>query len=108
MTNTHKCVLENRFKFVHADLKIISLRYYVFPPYSTVICCVYVSADSYFSVHIRPSMEAHELLRIVSLKMDKAEEDMVLAVVSHSGGTHTTTGNVVSLWKSPFPPGKKL
>lgn len=32
-------------------------------------------------------MEAHELLRIVGLKMDRSEEDMVLAVVSHTGGT---------------------
>uniref|UniRef100_A0A3Q3LLR0 Rap guanine nucleotide exchange factor 5 n=1 Tax=Mastacembelus armatus TaxID=205130 RepID=A0A3Q3LLR0_9TELE len=50
-----------------------------------VICCVYVSADSYLSVHTQPSLEAHELLRIVGLKMDRAEEDMVLAVVSHTG-----------------------
>lgn len=56
-----------------------------------VICCVYVSADSYLSVHTHPSMEAHELLRIVGLKMDRAEEDMVLAVMSHTGGTHTNT-----------------
>ncbi|XP_008299456.1 rap guanine nucleotide exchange factor 5 [Stegastes partitus] len=57
------------------------------PPNETreVICCVYVSADSYLSVHTHPSLEAHELLRIVGLKMDKAEEDMVLAVVSHTG-----------------------
>uniref|UniRef100_A0A3B4ZKU1 Rap guanine nucleotide exchange factor (GEF) 5a n=1 Tax=Stegastes partitus TaxID=144197 RepID=A0A3B4ZKU1_9TELE len=53
--------------------------------YFSVICCVYVSADSYLSVHTHPSLEAHELLRIVGLKMDKAEEDMVLAVVSHTG-----------------------
>lgn len=52
----------------------------------SVICCVYVSADSYLSVHTHPSLEAHELLRIVALKMDRAEEDMVLAVVSHTGG----------------------
>uniref|UniRef100_A0A3B4TW43 Rap guanine nucleotide exchange factor 5 n=1 Tax=Seriola dumerili TaxID=41447 RepID=A0A3B4TW43_SERDU len=50
-----------------------------------VICCVYVSSDSYLSVHTHPSLEAHELLRIVGLKMDRAEEDMVLAVVSHTG-----------------------
>ncbi|XP_012773762.1 rap guanine nucleotide exchange factor (GEF) 5a isoform X1 [Maylandia zebra] len=50
-----------------------------------VICCVYVSADSYLSVHTHPSLEARELLRIVALKMDRAEEDMVLAVVSHTG-----------------------
>lgn len=56
-----------------------------FPP--PVICCVYVSSDSYLSVHTHPSLEAHELLRIVSLKMDRAEEEMVLAVISHSGGT---------------------
>ncbi|KAF7661730.1 hypothetical protein LDENG_00253080 [Lucifuga dentata] len=50
-----------------------------------VICCVHVSADSYLSVHTHPLLEAHELLRIVGLKMDRAEEEMVLAVVSHTG-----------------------
>lgn len=50
-----------------------------------VLCCVYVSPDSYLSVHTHPSLEARELLRIVGLKLDKAEEDMVLAVVSHTG-----------------------
>ncbi|CAL1584536.1 unnamed protein product [Knipowitschia caucasica] len=50
-----------------------------------VICCVYVSSDSYFSVQIHPLLEAHELLRIVSSKLDRADEEMVLAVVSHSG-----------------------
>lgn len=54
-----------------------------------VICCVYVTADSYLSVHAHPSMEVHELLRIVALKMDRAEEEMVLAVMSHTGGTDT-------------------
>lgn len=48
---------------------------------------MYVSADSYLSVHTHPCLEAHELLRIVSLKMDRAEEEMVLAVMSHAGGT---------------------
>uniref|UniRef100_A0A1A8EPQ9 Rap guanine nucleotide exchange factor (GEF) 5 n=1 Tax=Nothobranchius korthausae TaxID=1143690 RepID=A0A1A8EPQ9_9TELE len=57
------------------------------PPADTreVICCVYVSVDSYLSVHTHPALEAHELQRIVSLKLDRAEEDMVLAVVSHTG-----------------------
>uniref|UniRef100_A0AAQ5YGZ8 Rap guanine nucleotide exchange factor (GEF) 5a n=1 Tax=Amphiprion ocellaris TaxID=80972 RepID=A0AAQ5YGZ8_AMPOC len=50
-----------------------------------VICCLYVSADSYLSVHTHLSLEAHELLRIVGLKMDRAEDDMVLAVVSNTG-----------------------
>ncbi|KAM4597637.1 rap guanine nucleotide exchange factor 5-like, partial [Polymixia lowei] len=50
-----------------------------------VICRVHVSADSYLSVHTHPSLEAHELLRIVGVKMDRAEEEMVLAVVSHTG-----------------------
>lgn len=46
-----------------------------------------MSADSYLSVHTHPSLEAHELLRIVSLKLDRAEEEMVLAVMSNTGGT---------------------
>ncbi|PWA15332.1 hypothetical protein CCH79_00008489 [Gambusia affinis] len=50
-----------------------------------VICCVYVSLDSYLSVHTHPALEARELLRILGLKLDRAEEDMVLAVVSHTG-----------------------
>ncbi|XP_008419993.1 rap guanine nucleotide exchange factor 5 isoform X2 [Poecilia reticulata] len=50
-----------------------------------VICCVYMSPDSYLSVHTHPALEARELLRILGLKLDKAEEDMVLAVVSHTG-----------------------
>uniref|UniRef100_A0A3Q2D0E2 Rap guanine nucleotide exchange factor (GEF) 5a n=1 Tax=Cyprinodon variegatus TaxID=28743 RepID=A0A3Q2D0E2_CYPVA len=50
-----------------------------------VICCVYVSPDSYLSVHTHPALEARELLRIVALKLDKADEDMVLAVVLHTG-----------------------
>uniref|UniRef100_A0A1A7XZ87 Rap guanine nucleotide exchange factor (GEF) 5 n=1 Tax=Iconisemion striatum TaxID=60296 RepID=A0A1A7XZ87_9TELE len=50
-----------------------------------VICCVYVSVDSYLSVHAHPNLEAHELQRIVSRKLDRTEEDMVLAVVSHTG-----------------------
>uniref|UniRef100_A0A096LQ70 Rap guanine nucleotide exchange factor 5 n=1 Tax=Poecilia formosa TaxID=48698 RepID=A0A096LQ70_POEFO len=50
-----------------------------------VICCVYVSPDSYLSVHTHAALEARELLRILGLKLDKAEEDMVLAVVSHTG-----------------------
>lgn len=56
-----------------------------------------MSTDSYLSVHTHPSLEAHELLRILSLKMDRAEEDMVLAVVSHTGGTHTNTQR--NAWK---------
>lgn len=36
-------------------------------------------------------MEAHELLRIVGQKMDRAEDDTVLAVVSQTGGELTQT-----------------
>uniref|UniRef100_A0A1A8JPI2 Rap guanine nucleotide exchange factor (GEF) 5 n=2 Tax=Nothobranchius kuhntae TaxID=321403 RepID=A0A1A8JPI2_NOTKU len=68
------------------SLKENSLQHRI-PPADTreVICCVYVSVDSYLSVHTHPALEAHELQRIVSLKLDRAEEDMVLAVVSHTG-----------------------
>lgn len=66
-----------------------------FPP--PVICCVYVSADSYLSVHTHPSLEAHELLRIVSLKMDRAEEEMVLAVMSQSGGACRELACVINM-----------
>lgn len=53
---------------------------------SPVICCVHVSADSYLSVHAHPAMEARELLRIVAVKTERGEEDMVLVVSSDTGG----------------------
>ena len=52
----------------------------------SVICHVHVSVDSYLSVHTHRMLEAHELLRIVGSKLDRSEEEMVLAVVSHTGG----------------------
>uniref|UniRef100_A0A3Q1J2L7 Rap guanine nucleotide exchange factor (GEF) 5a n=1 Tax=Anabas testudineus TaxID=64144 RepID=A0A3Q1J2L7_ANATE len=108
MKNLYRCVLEDLYEFptLEKDLKEfqkilrrrhkhtyqqLSLKENSLPLRSPqtetrdVICCVHVSADSYLSVHTHPSLEAHELLRIVGLKMDRAEEDMVLAVVSHSG-----------------------
>lgn len=81
-----KCRLVRRQSFAEALRRLFTGD--VPSPFpAPVICCVYVSADSYLSVHTHPSLEAHELLRIVSLKMDRAEEEMVLAVMSHSGGT---------------------
>ncbi|CAL8362270.1 unnamed protein product [Arctogadus glacialis] len=50
-----------------------------------VICHVHVSVDSYLSVHTHRMLEANELLRIVGSKLDRSEEEMVLAVVSHTG-----------------------
>lgn len=50
-----------------------------------VICCVYVSPDSYLSVQTHPLLEAHELLRIIGLKLDRTDEEVVLAVVSNNG-----------------------
>uniref|UniRef100_A0A8C9ZPU3 Rap guanine nucleotide exchange factor 5 n=1 Tax=Sander lucioperca TaxID=283035 RepID=A0A8C9ZPU3_SANLU len=75
MKTLYRCVLEDLYEFptLEKDLK-------EFQKLLRLICCVYVSTDSYLSVHTHPSLEAHELLRIVGLKMDKAEEDMVLAV----------------------------
>lgn len=61
---------------------------------------MYVSTDSYLSVHTHPSLEAHELLRIVGLKMDKAEEDMVLAVASQTGGTHKHTKKCMTMFSA--------
>lgn len=68
--------------------------------YLSVICCVHVSADSYLSVHTHHSLEGHELLRIVGQKMDRAEEDMVLAVASHTGGTHRLTKKCMNMFRS--------
>ncbi|XP_042361947.1 rap guanine nucleotide exchange factor 5 [Plectropomus leopardus] len=78
------------------------------PPTDTreVICCVYVSADSYLSVHTHPSLEAHELLRIVGLKMDRVEEDMVLAVVSHTGERRVLQPSDCVYSESMTPQGK--
>ncbi|XP_074542649.1 rap guanine nucleotide exchange factor 5 [Halichoeres trimaculatus] len=80
------------------------------PPTETreVICCVYVSADSYLSVHTHPSLEAHELLRIVGLKMDRAEEDMVLAVVSHTGERRVLQPSDCVYSESLTPQGKLM
>ncbi|XP_051245801.1 rap guanine nucleotide exchange factor 5 isoform X1 [Dicentrarchus labrax] len=80
------------------------------PPSETrdVICCVYVSADSYLSVHTHPSLEAHELLRIVGLKMDRAEEDMVLAVVLHTGERRVLQSSDCVYSESLTPQGKLM
>ncbi|XP_041663955.1 rap guanine nucleotide exchange factor 5-like [Cheilinus undulatus] len=80
------------------------------PPAETreVICCVYVSADSYLSVHTHPSLEAHELLRIVGLKMDRAEEDMVLTVVSHTGERRVLQPSDCVYSESLTPQGKLM
>ncbi|XP_039676725.1 rap guanine nucleotide exchange factor 5 [Perca fluviatilis] len=78
------------------------------PPTDTrdIICCVYVSADSYLSVHTHPSLEAHELLRIVGLKMDRAEEDMVLAVASQTGERRVLQPSDCVYSESMTPQGK--
>ncbi|XP_020487290.1 rap guanine nucleotide exchange factor 5 [Labrus bergylta] len=80
------------------------------PPTETreVICCVYVSADSYLSVQTHHSLEAHELLRIVGLKMDRAEEDMVLAVVSQSGERRVLQPSDCVYSESLTPQGKLM
>ncbi|KAM3596955.1 uncharacterized protein V6R79_023450 [Siganus canaliculatus] len=80
------------------------------PPAETreVICCVYVSADSYLSVHTHPSMEAHELLRIVGQKMDRAEEEMVLAVVSLTGERRVLQPSDCVYSESLTPQGKLM
>uniref|UniRef100_A0A8C5HMV3 Rap guanine nucleotide exchange factor (GEF) 5a n=1 Tax=Gouania willdenowi TaxID=441366 RepID=A0A8C5HMV3_GOUWI len=108
MKTLYRCVLEDLYEFptLEKDLKefqkLLRRRHKPMyqqlslkesslqlrsPPTETrqVICCVYVSADSYLSVQTHPSLEAHELLRIVGLKMDKADEDMILAVVLQTG-----------------------
>ncbi|KAM8841463.1 rap guanine nucleotide exchange factor 5 [Spinachia spinachia] len=78
------------------------------PPTETkeVICCVHVSADSYLSVHTHHSLEGHELLRIVGQKMDRAEEDMVLAVASHTGGRRVLQPSDCVYSESMTPQGK--
>ncbi|KAM8767397.1 rap guanine nucleotide exchange factor 5 [Acanthopagrus schlegelii] len=73
-----------------------------------VICCVYVSADSYLSVHTHPSMETHELLRIVGQKMDRAEDDTVLAVVSQTGERRVLQPSDCVYSESLTPQGKLM
>ncbi|XP_054618799.1 rap guanine nucleotide exchange factor 5 isoform X2 [Dunckerocampus dactyliophorus] len=82
------CPPNQKSKQMHPQLSLKENCLHLRSPQSEtreVICCVYVSTDSYLSVHTHPSLEAHELLRIVGLKMDKSDEDTVLAVVSHTG-----------------------
>ncbi|XP_035537530.1 rap guanine nucleotide exchange factor 5 [Morone saxatilis] len=105
------CPPNQKSKQMHQQLSLkencLQLRS---PPSETrdVICCVYVSADSYLSVHTHPSMEAHELLRIVGLKMDRAEEDMVLAVVSHTGERRVLQSSDCVYSESLTPQGKLM
>uniref|UniRef100_A0A8C4HIT3 Rap guanine nucleotide exchange factor 5 n=1 Tax=Dicentrarchus labrax TaxID=13489 RepID=A0A8C4HIT3_DICLA len=131
MKTLYRCVLEDLYEFptLEKDLKefqkllrrrhkqmyqqlslkenCLQLRS---PPSETrdVICCVYVSADSYLSVHTHPSLEAHELLRIVGLKMDRAEEDMVLAVVLHTGERRVLQSSDCVYSESLTPQGKLM
>ncbi|XP_074468856.1 rap guanine nucleotide exchange factor 5 isoform X2 [Sebastes fasciatus] len=71
-----------------------------------VICCVHVSADSYLSVQTHLSLEAHELLRIVGQKMDKAEEDMVVAVAMQTGERRVLQPSDCVYSESMTPQGK--
>ncbi|KAM8883613.1 rap guanine nucleotide exchange factor 5 [Synchiropus picturatus] len=73
-----------------------------------VICCVYVSTDSYLSVHIHPLLEAHEMIRIVAQKMDRAEEDIELAVVLLSGERRLLQPSDCVYSESLTPQGKLL
>ncbi|KAK7139514.1 hypothetical protein R3I93_016600 [Phoxinus phoxinus] len=50
-----------------------------------VMCRVYVSCDSYLSMRVKPSVVAQELLHIVSQRMDRSEDDMMLTVQTYSG-----------------------
>uniref|UniRef100_A0A673ISS0 Rap guanine nucleotide exchange factor (GEF) 5a n=1 Tax=Sinocyclocheilus rhinocerous TaxID=307959 RepID=A0A673ISS0_9TELE len=51
----------------------------------TMMCRVYVSSDSYLSVRVKPAVVAQELLHIVSQRMDRSEDDMMLVVQTYSG-----------------------
>ncbi|XP_059411573.1 rap guanine nucleotide exchange factor 5 isoform X2 [Carassius carassius] len=50
-----------------------------------VMCRVYVSCDSYLSVRVKPTVVAQELLHIVSQRMERSEDDMVLLAQTYSG-----------------------
>ncbi|XP_016314775.1 rap guanine nucleotide exchange factor 5-like isoform X1 [Sinocyclocheilus anshuiensis] len=50
-----------------------------------VMCHVYVSSDSYLSVRVKPAVVAQELLHIVSQRMDRSEDDMMLVAQTYSG-----------------------
>uniref|UniRef100_A0A3Q2ZFH0 Rap guanine nucleotide exchange factor (GEF) 5a n=1 Tax=Kryptolebias marmoratus TaxID=37003 RepID=A0A3Q2ZFH0_KRYMA len=73
-----------------------------------VIVCVYVSADSYLSVHTHPALEAQELLRIVSLNLDRTGDDTVLAVVSHTGERRVLQPSDCVYSESLTPQGKLM
>lgn len=53
---------------------------------SSVLCRVYVTADSYVSVRTHSEASAQELLRTVAERLDCAEDDMVLVAITYSGG----------------------
>uniref|UniRef100_A0A8C0YDB0 Rap guanine nucleotide exchange factor 5 n=2 Tax=Cyprinus carpio TaxID=7962 RepID=A0A8C0YDB0_CYPCA len=50
-----------------------------------VMCRVYVSCDSYLSVRVKPAIVAQELLHIVSQRMERSEDDMMLVAQTYSG-----------------------
>ncbi|XP_050992290.1 rap guanine nucleotide exchange factor 5 [Labeo rohita] len=50
-----------------------------------VMCRVYVSCDSYLSMRVKPAVVAQELLHIVSQRMDRSEDDMMLVAQTYNG-----------------------
>uniref|UniRef100_A0A673FYD2 Rap guanine nucleotide exchange factor 5-like n=1 Tax=Sinocyclocheilus rhinocerous TaxID=307959 RepID=A0A673FYD2_9TELE len=50
-----------------------------------VMCRVYVSCDSYLSMRVKPAVVAQELLHIVSQRMERSEDDMMLVAQTYSG-----------------------
>ncbi|KAM7384150.1 hypothetical protein PAMA_011477 [Pampus argenteus] len=77
MKTLYRCVLEDLYEFptLERDLK----------EFQKLLRRRHTVDDCPPNQKTHASLEAHELLRIVGVKMDKAEEDMVLAVVSHTG-----------------------
>ncbi len=54
--------------------------------FSSVLCRVYVTIDSYVSVKMHSEVCVQELLNIVAERLDCAEDDMVLMAVTYPGG----------------------
>lgn len=54
--------------------------------FSSVLCRVYVTIDSYVSVRTHSEVSVQELLSTVAERLDCAEDDMVLMAVTYPGG----------------------
>ncbi|XP_019390016.1 PREDICTED: rap guanine nucleotide exchange factor 5 [Crocodylus porosus] len=65
-----------------------------------IFCRIYITEHSYVSVKTKVSASAQEILKIVAEKIQHAEEDLALVVVTFSGEKHELQPNDLALSKS--------